>query len=146
MTDTVLIYDSYRTDTAGLIYFWYMTHIGLMLMMWPQAVTPGVTHFGVYHRGIWRRQDWPCKFLVREVYITFHFQIGAFTPITTQKGIISVWGPAEWVGDELNWLEGSSLDKNWKRNDFWFEQQQLSYMLKTVFGDELNGLGTSWMG
>ena len=49
MTDIWLIYDWYMTD-IWLINDWYITYIWLMLMLRPLAVTPGVTHFGAYHR------------------------------------------------------------------------------------------------
>ena len=52
----VIDYDWYVTD-IWLIYDWYdmidirlMLMLMLMLMLWPLAVTPGVTHFGAYHR------------------------------------------------------------------------------------------------
>ena len=48
MTDVWLIYDWYMTD-LWLIYDWYMVDIWLMLMLWPLAVTAGVTLFGAYH-------------------------------------------------------------------------------------------------
>ena len=54
------------------------------------------------------------------------------------------WGLVDWV-----W--GTTLNQNLKKctlfcEIFWFERPLLRYLLKTVFGYELNGLGTSWLG
>ena len=37
---------SFTSSWCPIIYIW------LMLMLWPLAVTPGVTHFGAYHRPL----------------------------------------------------------------------------------------------
>ena len=55
------------------------------------------------------------------------------------------WGPVEWVG------RGHPEPKFEMKctlffEIFWFELPLLRYQLKTVFGDHLNGLGTSWLG
>ena len=71
-----------------------------------------------------------------------HF--GTITEISVKNGI---WGPVEWVGDQLTGWGGATLNLNSKRNALcflkFFELPLLRYQLKTVFGDQLNGLRTS---
>ena len=52
------------------IYCWTFLIFMLMLDLWPQAETPGVTHFGAYHRPLdgyffihWRLWNWSIFFL-----------------------------------------------------------------------------------
>ena len=64
----------------------------------------------------------------------------------------SVWGPVEWVGDQLTGGVESSQKQNFKRNVLCFfnffdlSDRYWDISQKTVFGDQMNGLGTSWLG
>ena len=44
--------DDWYMNYIWMIYDWYMADIWLMLMLWPPAVTPGVTHFWAYHHPL----------------------------------------------------------------------------------------------
>ena len=62
------------------------------------------------------------------------------------------WGPVEWVGDHFTGWGGSLQKQNSKINGLcffiffiWATDTEKSEQ-KTVFGDQLNGLGTSWLG
>ena len=85
-------------------------------------------------------------------FVFWNFLIWAtVTEISVKKG---VWGPVEWLGDQLTGWRGASGHPQLKFQNkctlfyefFWFERPLLRYLLKTVFGDQLNGLGTSWLG
>ena len=52
---------------------------------------------------------------------------------------------------KISWYRSLKSQKFWKQvasyfEFFLFERPLLRYQLKTVFGDQLNGLGTSWLG
>ena len=63
------------------------------------------------------------------------------------------WGLVEWVGNQLTGWGGSSQKQNLKKKMhlviwyflIWTTDTEIS-VKKTVFGDQLNGLGTSWLG
>ena len=60
----------------------------------------------------------------------------------------SVWGPVEWVGDQLTGWGGSSQKQNLKINGHFFFifsilATDTEISVRNTFGDQLNGLGTS---
>ena len=62
------------------------------------------------------------------------------------------WGPVEWVGDQLNGYFCDKVERSW--SEFakirWNPTAKFATLPLTralyEFGDQLNGLGTSWMG
>ena len=54
--------------------------------------------------------------------ITWHVQLDAFI---AQRSIISVWGPVEWVEDQLNGLIWDEVASSWSFHFLQFFVQQL---------------------
>ena len=102
---TDMIYDWYMTD-IWLTYDWYMADIWLMLLLWPLAVTPEITHFGAYHRpldGNFELQQELFVMMLHYIQPTF-WDYFAFMPVYRDFWFCNLWQVIECQRDFLGQL------------------------------------------